>query len=35
VLLVAPLMIFVRTLALGLGLLSGLLRFYLLPRDAA
>jgi hypothetical protein len=33
VLLIAPLMIFVRTLALGLGLLGGLLRFYVFPRN--
>jgi glycosyltransferase involved in cell wall biosynthesis len=35
VIFVAPIMIFVRALALGSGLLSGLLRFYLLPRDTA
>jgi len=35
VLLVAPIMIFVRALALGLGLLGGLLNFYLLHRNAA
>jgi glycosyltransferase involved in cell wall biosynthesis len=33
VLLVAPVMIFVRALALGLGLLNGALRFYLFHRD--
>ncbi len=33
VLLIAPLMIFIRALALGLGLLGGLLRFYILQDD--
>ena len=33
VLFIAPIMIFIRTLALGLGLLSGALRFYLLRLD--
>jgi glycosyltransferase involved in cell wall biosynthesis len=35
VLLVAPIMIFVRALALGLGLLCGALRFYVFPRERA
>jgi glycosyltransferase involved in cell wall biosynthesis len=35
VLLVAPIMITTRALALGLGLLIGLLKFYLVQRDAA